>query len=242
MRIAICDDKFEQLELIKYSTISYFTAHQESYEIDAFSNAFDFLDAHEKSIYDLVLLDICMPGLLGTEVAREIRSRNDKTEIIFLTTSNEFAIDAFEVNAVHYLLKPFTQEVFIKALDRAMQVIEKKRLKMIYFKCPKGVIQAIDKNSISYIEASSHRQSVILNDGTNIETVQTLSELYNSLQELSIGQFINPYKGFIVNQHAISTIESHQIVLKSGKSIPVPRRTFINIKQTYFNYMFGERK
>jgi len=242
MKIAICDDITNQLEIIKNATIEYFKSQHDSVEIETFNNSFAFIDTQAKVIYDLVLLDVCMPGILGTDVAREIRMRNDKTEIIFLTTSNEFALDAFEVNAAHYLLKPFTQVAFNKAMDRAMQHIDNKLTKMIYLKCPKGAVQAVDKNSISYIEASAHRQNVILHDGTIIETVQTLFELYHTLQELTVGQFITPYKGFVVNQQAISTIESDMIVLKSGKSIPIPRRTFNSLKQTYFNYMFGGRK
>ena len=239
MKIAICDDVSKQLETIQNATVEYLKSKNLFAEIDAFNKGFDFIDSHDKIKYDLVLLDICMPGILGTEIAKEIRLRKDKTEIIFLTTSKEFAIDAFEVNAVHYLLKPFTQEAFTKAMDKAMIHIGHRHMTMVYLKCPKGVVHAVDKNSISYIEAASHRQKVILSDNTTIETVQTLAELYQTLQTLSFGQFITPYKGFIVNQHAISRIESSGIVLKSGKSIPIPRRTFHFIKQTYFDYMFG---
>jgi DNA-binding LytR/AlgR family response regulator len=242
MKIAICDDVSKQLETIKNATIEYVSSQHLFAEIDTFHQGFDFLDAHDKVKYDLVLLDICMPGILGTEVAKEIRLRKDKTEIIFLTTSNEFAIDAFEVNAIHYLLKPFTQVTFDKAMDRAMLHIGHKQISIIYLKCPKGVVHAVDKNSICYIEAAAHRQKVILHDHTTIETVQTLAELYHTLQTLTLGQFITPYKGFIVNQHAISRIESSEIVLKSGKSIPIPRRTFHLVKQTYFDYMFGVMK
>lgn len=241
MRIAICDDQLAHVESIKDATNKYFHSQKDLAEIHTFTHAFDFLDAHAKSKYDLVLLDICMPGMLGTEVAKEIRMTKDKTEIIFITTSHEFAIDAFEVNAVHYLLKPFTQEAFHQAIDRAMQNMNHKVTKMVYLKCAKGVIHAVDKNKISYIEADAHRKSVFLHDGVNIETNQTLIELFDTLQELSPGQFIAPYKGYIVNQHAISSIESHQIVLKSGKAIPIPRRTFGFIKQAYFDYMFGAR-
>jgi DNA-binding LytR/AlgR family response regulator len=243
MRIAICDDISLQIELIKSATEKYFsTQNDNSIEIDTFDNAFHFIDAHEKEKYDLVLLDIFMPGMLGTDVAREIRMKMDKIEIIFLTTSNEFAVDAFQVNATHYLLKPFTQEAFTEAMDRAMHNINTKLIKMVYLKCPKGVIQVIDKNSISYIEGSAHKQYVFIMDGTIVQAVQTLSDLAKTLEELSQGQFITPYKGFIVNQHAISAIESDKIVLKSGKSIPIPRRTFNLIKQVYFNYMFGGSK
>lgn len=242
MKIAICDDLSNQLEIIKNATNTYLDSRHDSAQIDTFDKAFDFLDAQEKDVYDLVLLDVCMPGLLGTEVAREIRTRNDKTEIIFLTTSNEFAVEAFEVNAVHYLLKPFTQLAFDNAMKRAIQNIDNKLTKTVFLKCSKGAVHAVDKNSITYIESASHRQTIYLNDGTSIETVQTLNELYHTLQKLSEGQFITPYKGFIVNQHAISTIESDHLIMKSGKNIPIPRRTFNSIKQVYFNYMFDGRK
>ena len=242
MRIAICDDKLDQLQIIKTATLDYFKSHNDIVEIDTFHQAFDFLDAHQKSKYDLVLLDICMPGLLGTEVAREIRLNKDNTEIIFLTTSNEFAIDAFEVNALHYILKPFSQEVFNKAMDRAMHQIDNKKTKMLYLKCQKGALYSVDKNAISYIESSAHRQTVVLNDGTIIETVETLLKLNDILKEIAPNQYITPYKGYIVNQHAISAIESDKLVLKNGKHIPIPRRTFNMIKQTYFDYMFDGRK
>lgn len=108
MKIAICDDKIRQIEIIETSAYAYFLAKRIEFKIDTFDKAFDFLDAHKKNSYDLVLLDICMPGMLGTDVAKEIRQKKDNTEVVFLTTSDEFAIDAFTLRAAHYLLKPFT--------------------------------------------------------------------------------------------------------------------------------------
>jgi len=241
MRIAICDDTSEHLENIKNAAYTYFKTHNDSIEIESFNHAFDLLDTQEKLVYDLVLLDVCMPGMLGTEVAKEIRLKKSRTEIIFITTSNEFAVDAFEVNALHYLLKPFTQDAFNQAMDRAMHHIDHKRTKMLYLKCPKGIIQSVDKNKITYIEADAYRKYVYLDNGNHIETVQMLSELFETLHELSPLQFVMPYKGYIVNQQAISRIESQKIVLKNEKGIPIPRRTFNLIKDAYFNYMFEGR-
>lgn len=238
MRIAICDDLVEQTELIKKATIEYFKTKQHAVEIDTFHQAFSFLDAYDKLPYDLVLLDIVMPGLLGTDVAKEIRMKSDKTEIIFLTTSDEFAVEAFEVNASHYLLKPFKPDLFIKALDRVLLKIINKASKVIQVKGLKGIVHMVDKDTISHIESNVHHQYVFLIDQKQIETVQTLTELFNQLNDLSNGQFIMPYKGFIVNQHMIASIESHRLLLKSGVYIPIPRRTFHEIKQTYFDYMF----
>lgn len=238
MRIAICDDLIEQIDIIKKATTEYFKAKQQPFQIDTFDQAFLFLDAQDKLPYDLVLLDIVMPGLLGTDVAKEIRMKSDKTEIIFLTTSDEFAIDAFEVNASHYLLKPLKIEVFTKAMDRVILKLINNESKMIQLKGPKGVVQTIDKDTISHIESNAHHQYIFLIDHNQIETVQTMTELFNQLSTLSKGQFVVPYKGFIVNQHMIATIESHQLILKTGVHIPIPRRTFHEIKKTYFDYMF----
>lgn len=113
-----------------------------------------------------------------------------------------------------------------------------KSLKYMYLKCPGGKMETADKDSIVYIESAAHKQSVFLVNGTTIETVQTLTELLKDLKELSQGQFINPYKGYIVNQCAIHIIENDKIIMKNGKSIPIPKRNFRIIKQAYFDYIF----
>lgn len=209
--------------------------------MDLYSKAFDFLDAQEKKRYDLVFLDIYMPGMLGIEVAKAIRKKDDQTAIIFLTTSPDFALDAFELEAIHYLLKPFSKPSFTEAMDRAVRVLETMKTQWIQLKCPKSTVQSIDKNTITYIESKAHRQEVYLQNGDMIESVSTLSELFITLESISFGQFISPYKGFIVNQNEIKSIETDKIFLKSGKTIPIPRRTFNAIKTIYFKYMFGDK-
>ncbi len=242
MKIAICDDKKQQISIIKAAVEAYFHNKKgEEVEIDTFDKAFDFLDYQKKAGYDLVMLDICMPGMLGTDVAKEIRQRKDKTEIIFLTTSDEFAVEAFQVKAAHYLLKPFTDSDFAEAMDRAIQNIDKGINKFICLKCAGGTSETVDKDSIFFIESAAHKQRVVIRNGKIIETAQTLGELHKNLDELSSGQFICPYKGYLVNQKAISIIESDKIILKNGEAVPIPRRNFRQIKQAYFDYMFEWR-
>lgn len=241
MRIAICDDLVEQLKTIETALAAYFKLHPKFVKIESFQHAFVFLDAQSKNPFDLVLLDICMPGILGTEVAKEIRSNNQHTAIIFITTSQEFAVEAFALNALHYVIKPFNEIQFNAAMDRAMSSIQDKLTQMIHLKCPKGIYQMVDIDQICYIESRAHRQQVCLFDGTTIETVQTLIELHQNLETMSLGQFVQPYKGYIVNQQAISKIEPQQLVLKNHQVIPIPRRTFNTLKKSYFEYMFKGR-
>ncbi|MDD3360869.1 MAG: response regulator [Hespellia sp.] len=123
LNISICDDRPDQLAKIYTATTEYFKKYSERViQVSRFDNSLLFLESLDKTGgCDIALLDICMPGILGTDVARSIRARCDKTEIIFLTSSDEYAIDAFVLKAAHYLLKPFTQEQFNEAMDRAMQ-------------------------------------------------------------------------------------------------------------------------
>lgn len=94
-----------------------------------------------------------MPGILGTDVSRELRKYNNGTEIIFLTTSDEFAVDAFTVKATDYLLKPFTQSQFNKAMDRAISFIRQRNSTKIVLRLVGGGICIEQIAQILYFES-----------------------------------------------------------------------------------------
>ena len=116
VRIAICDDLQEQLDIIQKAVQQYFHDKKEPTEVFTYNNAMDFVDAFEKEgNFDIVLL--------GTDIAAEMRKQKSRAEIVFLSTSEEFAVEAFAVRAAHYLVKPFTQKEFDQAMDRVMESI-----------------------------------------------------------------------------------------------------------------------
>ena len=130
MNITICDDQKSELEKIRQIVMEYAEVHSELFiEISCFSNPLDMLDGINKNgVPDIALLDICMPGILGTEIAKELQSKNeDNTDIIFLTTSSDFAVEAFALHVNDYLTKPFTKERLTDTLDR---VIEKRKRRL----------------------------------------------------------------------------------------------------------------
>ncbi len=127
LNITICDDEINELENIKQIVSEYAKAHSELLvKVKYFLNPLDMLDDINKSgVPDIALLDICMPGVLGTEAAKEIQSKSgENTDIIFLTTSADFAVEAFALHVNDYLTKPFTKERLTDTLDR---VIEKRK-------------------------------------------------------------------------------------------------------------------
>ena len=124
MLCMICDDQENELETMQEIVSEYDRAHPDlSLSARCFSNPFDMLDEMDRcGAPDIALLDICMPGVLGTEIAREIQSKSqDATDIIFLTTSPDFAVEAFSLHVNDYLMKPYTKERLMDALDRVVK-------------------------------------------------------------------------------------------------------------------------
>ena len=153
LRIAICDDQPDQIQSIRRSSETYCQNKHDTVSYETFDKSFSFVDAIEQgAVFDIVLLDVCMPGILGTEVARELRKYNRATEIIFLTTSDEFAVDAFAVKATDYLLKPFTQSQFDKAMDRAISFIRQRNSAKIVLRLVGGGICIEEIAQILYFE------------------------------------------------------------------------------------------
>lgn len=239
-KIAICDDNPQQLERIQAAVEHYCSTHEIcNAQIETLAGSLLFLEALEqRGGCDIALLDICMPGILGTQLAAEIRRRHDKTEIIFLTSSDEYAVDAFALKAAHYLLKPFSQEQFDEAMDRAMARFSAGLPKNLVIKSENGELHNIDVGDILYIESQGHDVIVHTAAQTLTENRRSLARLLEELAALSPGQFLSPYKGYIVNQAAIITIQRENIILKSGVKIPIPKRGYKELQDRYLDYRF----
>ena len=110
-KIAICDDNPEELAKVSRLLHNYINSNAINAEISEFLHPDMLLLASCKAPFDLYFLDIVMPMLSGIDVGRELRQQQKTAQIIFLTTSDEFAVDAFALRATHYLLKPFSRAV-----------------------------------------------------------------------------------------------------------------------------------
>ena len=240
VRIAICDDLQEQLELIRKAVQLYFQDKREPIEVFTYENAMDFVDAFEKKgNFDIVLLDICMPGLLGTDIAAEMRKQKSRAEIVFLSTSEEFAVEAFAVRAAHYLVKPFTQEAFAQAMDRVMDSLRQRHSGKMVFRLVGGGIQAEESNATLYIAREGHIQQVYPADHSVLETRQPLAAILDMLESMAPGQFVSPGKGYVVNQSAIRLIKSEYIEIQ-GHKIPLAKRKYRQFQESYLKFIFGQ--
>lgn len=118
LRIGICDDNQNDIKQICELAIRFSEEHPETpLQIQAYDSPFDLLDDIEKNGgFDLYLLDVIMPHMTGVTLAKRIRERKEKAEILFLTFSKEYAVDAFSVKASGYLIKPVNKPDFDDAV------------------------------------------------------------------------------------------------------------------------------
>lgn len=239
MQIAICDDIQKELETIGAALAVYSKTHPEYYfDIDEYNAASDLLHAAEKGkAYDIVLMDICMPGVLGTEAAEKMLAKNPGMGVIFLTTSSEYAVEAFAMNAAHYLLKPFSQEQFDAAIDRAVRKTEDQEL--LSFACVDGMYRVRISEIVS-IESQNHYLLLLLASGETLKLRMKLSQMFREIQKYP--GFIRVGASYIVNLDFVRSISGNGMEMQDGGKIPVPRRSSEEVQKTYMEFCRKEAR
>lgn len=238
MNVIICDDQKDELEYMKQIVSEYAGAHPEFFmQIKCFLSPIDLLDdIHVNGAPDIALLDICMPGILGTEIVREIRDKNeDSTDFIFLTTSSDFAVEAFALHVNDYLTKPYTKERLTDTLDR---VIEKRRKRLCVPITSGKEIHLIDLYQVMYIESRNHNVHIYLKSGKRITTHTTLTKLKNLF--LDVSGFMTLGASYIINLRCVQSVLQTAVLMENGESIPVPRRLRSELKKQYFDFYTEE--
>ena len=233
MQIAICDDIQKDLETIRAALDTYAKAHLElHFDIDEYVVAIDLLNAVEKGkTYDIALLDICMPGVLGTDVAEEMLAKSPDMGIVFLSTSDEYAVTAFALNATHYLLKPFSQEQFNEALDRAVKKTEDRDF--LSLACVDGIYR-VCVTEIVFIESQNHYLLLSLSSGELLKLRMKLSQMFEELREYS--EFIKVGASYVVNLAFVRKISGNTLEMLNGVKISIPRRSSEEVQKIYMDF------
>lgn len=235
LKVAVCDDLPQELERSCGLLRKYAGEHLRG-ELEAvcFSNPLELL-AHvsEKGGFDILLLDVYMPGLIGTETARELRAMGDQSQIIFLTTSRDHAVDAFSVNAAHYLVKPYAEQELFTALDKAVDSLARQQESYITVKSTDG-IRRIDLGRLVYAETENHMQKLYGSDGQSFCVRKSSTELFELLEEEP--RFYKCGSTYIVNMDYIIELTSRSITFSTGAGIPMLSRKYADFRKRYLDY------
>ncbi len=234
LKIAICDDEQAFRDEAERMLGRYMQEKNLSFEADSFGTASALLDTLDSGIiYDIYLLDIYMPGVTGMSVATELRSRGVKSPIIFLTSSTDHALEAFGVDATHYLLKPYTQEHFCAGMDKAVQSITSHKDDSIVLKVD-NEYRSISLSSILYCEAADKYQRFHLDNEEKLLVRISGAELYKHLSQFE--SFYHCGRAHIINLDHVSRITASGAVFKNGVLLTLPHTVLSGLRSAFFDY------
>ncbi len=227
--VAICEDEGYILEELRRKVEKYINRKSLDASIKTFMSGEELLKAKKK--LDIILLDLMLPGIDGLEVARQISSRS---RIIFVTSYREYAVEAFDVNAVHYLVKPVTEERLFLALDRAINQTEQMDNQALTL-IKGGKTQVIFIRDILYCEVFNHQVRIHTVHGT-YDYFGTLDMLETKLDE----RFFRCHRSFVVNMSCVAGQEKGIAILTNGEKIFISRRKQTDFIQRLLNFLKNE--
>ena len=227
--VAICEDEGYILEELRKKVEKYINRKSLDASIKTFTSGEELLKAKKK--LDIILLDLMLPGIDGLEVARQISGRS---RIIFVTSYREYAVEAFDANAVHYLVKPVTEERLFSALDRAVNQTEQMDNQALTL-IKSGKTQVIFIRDILYCEVFNHQVRIHTVHGT-YDYFGTLDMLETKLDE----RFFRCHRSFVVNMSCVAGQEKGVAILTNGERIFISRRKQTDFIQRLLNFLKNE--
>lgn len=239
IHIAICDDNIEELSNMGCLINEYRLSKHLNCEHAVFHNGFELISALEKgNHFDLYCMDIIMPVFSGIEVAREVREFDKNASIIFLTSSSEYALESYSVNAINYVLKPISKGKLFPALDKVLEQMKIEQDDAIVVKSNEG-IQKILLSNLVFTEVSGRNVFYHLISGKVIECAESFASVCENM--LKYGCFIKTHRSYIVNMQYIDTIDNNRLTLQTLSSVPIAQGKTRGIKERYLAFqMEGE--
>lgn len=233
-RLAICDDEIHSLAHMISLIEEYRSISPIHLEYASFHNGIELASVLEQDKhFDIYCLDIVMPGFDGIQLGKEIREHDKSAQIIYLTSSPEFALDSYSVKAANYILKPISKETLFSTLTDVLEQMEQKEDASITVKDIHG-IQKILLSNLVYVEAMGRKVLYHLTSGRILECTTRFSQVWDTLSEHSF--FMKPHRSYIVNMNYINTIENTEITLQIPDTIPIAQGKTKEIKDCYLTF------
>lgn len=234
LRIAICDDEESALTLLRAFLQHYETEHNLTFTIDCFSSGDSFLAS--TALYDIIFMDIYLPGMNGAEIVRKLPAGH-RQQVVFVTTSREYAVEAFELGAAHYLLKPLSQDAVAEAIDRCRNRLTTHPGKALAVKTSSGNV-AVPMEHIMYIEVNN-KVCIVHTTHNTLRTYTSLDGLYELLDANS---FLRAQRSYIVNMDFIESFLFDRLIMKNGMEIMLSRNNRSELKKQYQRFLFDKAR
>ncbi len=209
MQVAIVEDDNRAAERLKDYFVRYQSEHELEVELTFFSNANMFLDKYVGN-FDLVMMDIEMPGINGMNAAKKLREMDREVILIFVTNMAQYAVKGYEVDAMDFIVKPVNYADFAFKITRVSHALAMRRQPQITITTPSGMKRA-NLSSLKYVEVSGHNVSYHFLDET-ITIRGSLSKVEESLKD---SHFMKCNSCYLVNPKHITEVKGYSVFLGS---------------------------
>ncbi len=231
IKVAVCDDDKQVCTKLVAMIKDYFEDIGRPVWVAGFTNGLSVLKANIR--FDVIFLDIDMPGLDGIETAKRLRNWDVNSKIIYVTNYSKFKSCAYKVHAFDYVDKPVRESKIFDVLKEVMHYLDNAVEKQKYaFTTEKGVL-TIELDDIYYFEYVARRVLINTSQGEYIATY-SLKELYNKFNKYN---FESPHKSFIINMLHIKYIKGFDIFMENGSIIPLAQKRAVGFKEKFNDFL-----
>lgn len=231
LKIAICDDDTSQRAYLSDIVCSWAKRNRHLAEVKQYVDAKSFLfDYAEEKDFDILLLDIEMPGMNGIELAKEVRRENAAVQIVFITGYYEYFSDGFDVSALHYLIKPAEERKLCAVLDKATDHLAY-RQRSVLLSTADGDIK-VSLADIVYIESENVYIIVHTVHGSH-RMRMTLGKFSGQLDET----FFKVHRSFVVGLKYVKKITRSEVTMINGDTVPISRGMYDEVHKALIRYL-----
>lgn len=234
LTIAVCDDNETQISEMRRILGEWSADKPFALTIDEYISAESFLFSYPDKPCSVLLLDIEMNGLNGMELAKKLRADGDMLPIIFITGYSEYIGEGYEVEALHYLLKPVDKSKLFAVLDRYTKRHTPES--EIVISCEDKTLH-LSPDMIVYCEAVGKKSHIHLSDGRVLVCDMGITVIKNLLND----DFADCHRSYIVNLRYVSSIGKTDITLDNGGNIPVSRRLYKDVNDKFIGFYTREK-
>ena len=210
----------------------YEQAHDVELDLETASDGTELLSMWKPKRWDLIFLDIYMPQLNGVEAARRLRKLDTRCEIVFATTSREHGMEGYELHALDYLTKPFSQQDVDSVMDWFLQK-RAEQPRELSVRTQDGE-ERIPLPTIRYIESRGHTCVIHAADRT-LSVRRSIDELAGGLD----AAFLRCHKSFLLNLAYVTGLEKNQFLLDGGGSVPISAANLSSSKSALLAWKAG---
>jgi DNA-binding LytR/AlgR family response regulator len=231
---AIVEDEEIFLNRSKELLANTFKERKADVAFDFFMSGEEFLPMMEQHFhYDIIFLDIEMPGMDGIEVCRKIREISPDALVVFISNKESLVFQTFEVQPFRFIRKSELDEMVFSLVDSILAELQRRQQKIIKIEeASGGDVYSFDVRKILYIEAQRKDCAIVTEDG-----LTTLRSKLMTLEDMLAGQdFIKIHRSFLVNLSCITKIQKDSVLLKNGHELPLSRNMRDQVKQAFLNH------